>query len=220
MTPTDQINMLRDALEKIAVRMPDSIMSRIATDTLAATSSPPIARESVESYKFKELLESYHAQPQNSEEEEAAEKLLIAHINAWHAAHIAANKPAEPTETIIEDDEFCRLLDAVRHTNWSSASLIALNEYIGKWSCKPAAASQDAQPVADRPNAVMAAALPPELANAFVTLESNGGEGRTIVLKFNQRDDAHAVHDFLLKGGGRDYRTAASGAGGQKDGAA
>lgn len=41
----------------------------------------------------------------------------------------------------------------------------------------------------------------PELRNAFITLESNGGEGRTIVLKFNQRDDAYAVHGLLVKGG-------------------
>ena len=32
-----------------------------------------------------------------------------------------------------------------------------------------------------------------------MTMESNGGEGRSIVLKFNQRRDAYAVHDFLLK---------------------
>lgn len=41
----------------------------------------------------------------------------------------------------------------------------------------------------------------PELCKAFITLESNGGEGRTIVLKFNQRNDAYAVHHFLMKGG-------------------
>jgi hypothetical protein len=56
---------------------------------------------------------------------------------------------------------------------------------------------------------VSPAGAPKELRNAFMTLESNGGEGRTIVLKFNNRSDAYAVHDFLLKGGGREWTAAA-----------
>ncbi len=41
---------------------------------------------------------------------------------------------------------------------------------------------------------------PAELHNAFMTLESDGGESRKIVLKFNQRADAYAMHEFLVKG--------------------
>jgi hypothetical protein len=61
-------------------------------------------------------------------------------------------------------------------------------------------------------DAASAGGLPAELSKAFVTLESSGGEGRTIVLKFNQREDAYAVHDFLLKGGGKEYTYGATSA--------
>jgi hypothetical protein len=61
-------------------------------------------------------------------------------------------------------------------------------------------------------DAASAGGLLAELSKAFVTLESNGGEGRTIVLKFNQREDAYAVHDFLLKGGGQEYTYGATSA--------
>ena len=41
--------------------------------------------------------------------------------------------------------------------------------------------------------------VPEELSKAFITLEGTGNVGRNIVLKFNHRSDAYAVHDFLLK---------------------
>lgn len=63
----------------------------------------------------------------------------------------------------------------------------------------PTATPASAQPVA---------AAPAELRKAFMTLESSGGEGRTLVLKFNQRADAYAVHEYLLNAGSQDYRVA------------
>jgi len=36
---------------------------------------------------------------------------------------------------------------------------------------------------------------------AFMTCESYGGEGHDLVLKFNHREDAYAVIEFLLRAG-------------------
>lgn len=48
---------------------------------------------------------------------------------------------------------------------------------------------------------------PDSISKAFVTLEST--EGRySIVMKFNQKADAFAVHDYLLGAGGKDYHAA------------
>jgi len=55
---------------------------------------------------------------------------------------------------------------------------------------------------------VQPVAVPDVLRKAFVTLES--GSGRySIVMKFNQKTDAFAVHNFLLGVGGKDYNFAA-----------
>ncbi len=49
------------------------------------------------------------------------------------------------------------------------------------------------------PAVPQAVAVPEELRNAFITLESDGENSRTIVLKFNQRAGAYAVHEFLVR---------------------
>lgn len=55
------------------------------------------------------------------------------------------------------------------------------------------------------------------LGKAFVTLESDGGR-YSIVMKFNQKSDAFAAHDFLLRAGGKDYNgTAPAAHGDAKD---
>lgn len=55
---------------------------------------------------------------------------------------------------------------------------------------------------------VQPVAVPDGFGKAFITLESNDGR-YSIVMKFNQRSDAFAVHDFLLDAGGKDYNLAA-----------
>ena len=52
-----------------------------------------------------------------------------------------------------------------------------------------------------------APAIPEAVQRAFVTLETNSG-AYSIVMKFNQRDDAYAAHSFLLGVGGKDWRAA------------
>ncbi len=51
-------------------------------------------------------------------------------------------------------------------------------------------------------------AVPPAIQRAFVTLETNSG-ACSIVMKFNQREDAYEAHSFLLGVGGKDWRYAA-----------
>lgn len=59
--------------------------------------------------------------------------------------------------------------------------------------------------------------MPDFLGKAFVTLESDGGR-YSIVMKFNQKSDAFAAHDFLLRAGGKDYNgTAPAAHGDAKD---
>jgi hypothetical protein len=77
-----------------------------------------------------------------------------------------------------------------------------ISEGTGKNETRFTVEQVQAMIAADRARAASRnAGVVPELKNAFITLESAGGEGRTIVLKFNQRADAYAVHGFLLKGG-------------------
>jgi hypothetical protein len=54
------------------------------------------------------------------------------------------------------------------------------------------------------------------IAKAFVTLESTDGRYQ-IVMKFNQRANAHAAHDYLLSLGGKEYNVAPP-AGNQQEG--
>ena len=66
------------------------------------------------------------------------------------------------------------------------------------WQARAALQAAPVQPVA----------VPDGLRKAFVTLESFNGR-YSVVMKFNQKTDAFAVHDFLLGVGGKDYNSAA-----------
>lgn len=130
--------------------------------------------------KFLHLLHTYRQYQRDEEYDQLIE-------------HIDRVRPAAPERAAMQEAGEVEIKAACYRVDWSSdkpASMLlvaAMKEEIADLRAALAARS----PVA----------APAELSKAFITLESSGGEGRSIVLKFNQRGDAYAVHDFLLKSG-------------------
>lgn len=73
-----------------------------------------------------------------------------------------------------------------------------------------AAEANDSQAMAKTPTIPLDQTLtvPEALSNAFVTLCADG-ERYSIILKFNQNEDALAVHSFILGAGGKDHNRTA-----------
>ena len=76
--------------------------------------------------------------------------------------------------------------------------------------CQHALALSEAEAVLAAPVVPVAAqpVVPDAINNAFVTLMHDSGS-YSISLKFNKNSDVWAVHDFLLRSGGKEYNVAA-----------
>lgn len=121
-------------------------------------------------------------------------RMMLNEIDELRAAMTTASAPSDIRSAALEEAaKVCEnVLDATRPNTTSAYAYFHATAIRARKSI--------AGPVASAAHQLAV----PELSNAFITIESRG-EGRIIALKFNHSDDAYAVHDFLLKGGGKDY---------------
>lgn len=91
--------------------------------------------------------------------------------------------------------------------DWTADQAIAFVKQHAKEALSAPQQHAQAASSPEIPDSSYAQAAHPAISKAFVTLEST--EGRySIVMKFNQKEDAFAAHSYLLGVGGKDYRGA------------